>query len=434
MTNPTTMTIQEEFSNIVKTENVHTLIPFIKKLSKEDKKSIATWLKKEHKNYFEYVEVTLDDGRKTWKTKGSPSQLKIFYMAGYCCYDFKTFRSKIGRFDKNEIDIIGEFYYPNWFSDYINSYASSGWFPWQISYHWLMEKVKVGVLKPTNELLVATIGQSVFQRVEYKKRISWKFTPERLEVYEETLRNHFWLLFQYETNIHSQRQWIRVEDEKDKDMNWLEVIANLCEKEKLPRERVLKEALIATTRDFNRNLINWYIDLFKKLSPNVEELLSLQTDLFHPFHSAQSKPKNEILKLCKTIASESAFDDQGFIENGPILLASETKSVVNSTLMILEKIAKKDEELGREIAVLACHAFLQNDENIQSRAAKIILKYGDSEQEELKTEINMYQEGLVFSVKEMLEDYLEVMEYVDCLLYTSPSPRDQRGSRMPSSA
>ena len=26
------------------------------------------------------------------------------------------------------------------------------------------------------------------------------------------------------------------------------------------------------------------------------------------------------------------------------------------------------------------------------------------------------------------------METIDCLLYTSPSPRDQRGSRMPSSA
>ena len=25
-------------------------------------------------------------------------------------------------------------------------------------------------------------------------------------------------------------------------------------------------------------------------------------------------------------------------------------------------------------------------------------------------------------------------EYLSCLLYTSPSPRDQRGSRMPSSA
>ena len=28
----------------------------------------------------------------------------------------------------------------------------------------------------------------------------------------------------------------------------------------------------------------------------------------------------------------------------------------------------------------------------------------------------------------------EIAEYLTCLLYTSPSPRDQRGSRMPSSA
>ena len=28
----------------------------------------------------------------------------------------------------------------------------------------------------------------------------------------------------------------------------------------------------------------------------------------------------------------------------------------------------------------------------------------------------------------------EIYEGKDCLLYTSPSPRDQRGSRMPSSA
>ena len=31
-------------------------------------------------------------------------------------------------------------------------------------------------------------------------------------------------------------------------------------------------------------------------------------------------------------------------------------------------------------------------------------------------------------------DALPVEEVTDCLLYTSPSPRDQRGSRMPSSA
>ena len=31
-------------------------------------------------------------------------------------------------------------------------------------------------------------------------------------------------------------------------------------------------------------------------------------------------------------------------------------------------------------------------------------------------------------------EYLDSVPSKDCLLYTSPSPRDQRGSRMPSSA
>ena len=33
-----------------------------------------------------------------------------------------------------------------------------------------------------------------------------------------------------------------------------------------------------------------------------------------------------------------------------------------------------------------------------------------------------------------LKGYIEINDEGDCLLYTSPSPRDQRGSRMPSSA
>ena len=35
---------------------------------------------------------------------------------------------------------------------------------------------------------------------------------------------------------------------------------------------------------------------------------------------------------------------------------------------------------------------------------------------------------------EVLRKFMESDDGKDCLLYTSPSPRDQRGSRMPSSA
>ena len=37
-------------------------------------------------------------------------------------------------------------------------------------------------------------------------------------------------------------------------------------------------------------------------------------------------------------------------------------------------------------------------------------------------------------VKRICVENGQPVEYGDCLLYTSPSPRDQRGSRMPSSA
>ena len=45
-----------------------------------------------------------------------------------------------------------------------------------------------------------------------------------------------------------------------------------------------------------------------------------------------------------------------------------------------------------------------------------------------ENEINQHAEQL-----EKILEYIKQLEII-CLLYTSPSPRDQRGSRMPSSA
>ena len=49
----------------------------------------------------------------------------------------------------------------------------------------------------------------------------------------------------------------------------------------------------------------------------------------------------------------------------------------------------------------------------------------------------MAKEG-ISGIKNIKDHYVKICDIVDgdvsCLLYTSPSPRDQRGSRMPSSA
>ena len=41
---------------------------------------------------------------------------------------------------------------------------------------------------------------------------------------------------------------------------------------------------------------------------------------------------------------------------------------------------------------------------------------------------------LKMGIEKALKKAIPMVRCIDCLLYTSPSPRDQRGSRMPSSA
>ena len=68
-----------------------------------------------------------------------------------------------------------------------------------------------------------------------------------------------------------------------------------------------------------------------------------------------------------------------------------------------------------------------NNEDVQLK----IIRHGDL--------ISIGRSTLLFGTREEINEGLENMispsgQQLSCLLYTSPSPRDQRGSRMPSSA
>ena len=69
-------------------------------------------------------------------------------------------------------------------------------------------------------------------------------------------------------------------------------------------------------------------------------------------------------------------------------------------------------------------------EGIGPRFLRLVLDhYTDEQKKTIVPEMMTHQEALEFSKVKMPWG-----QYKDCLLYTSPSPRDQRGSRMPSSA
>ena len=71
-----------------------------------------------------------------------------------------------------------------------------------------------------------------------------------------------------------------------------------------------------------------------------------------------------------------------------------------------------------------------------------ILKFSTDEEQALISEFNKLKTGLNLlkfvpasgAASRMFKALFNFLEAYNCLLYTSPSPRDQRGSRMPSSA
>ena len=87
-----------------------------------------------------------------------------------------------------------------------------------------------------------------------------------------------------------------------------------------------------------------------------------------------------------------------------------------------ERMQRELEELERQMAELERKAkekaaYLKVE---AERGIKVFQKYAEIEQDP--------------SWAQVFGDYLGNVQFAICLLYTSPSPRDQRGSRMPSSA
>lgn len=398
------MTIQEEFTQILETESLAAITPFLKKLEPVHKKALVPFLKKKIKEYNK-IEQT---GTNTWASKKTILHGEIFIKTGLVCLNFKEYSKLFWHLEPKIVDEILTWHTIPWLEDLVNSHGEREYITPGLTYEWVVKKQLAGVFIPSNSLIMKLLPYAIYKTQNHRE---YTYVPQKLSAFEITLKTHFWLFFQYESNIYHAGRWISFKNKKeDKKVTWQDTIIHLSQKKKLSRTRLLKECLQASTRNFNRNLIGWYIDLFLKLEPTQAELMDLQTDLFQVMYASQSKAINAVLKIFKTLVKTPDFENQAFLEHAPITLVSDIKSVVTSTLMIVEKIIQKDKKNAAQILVLACQAFLHNDAAIQTRLAKLITKYGDSKCEDLTTEINNYQDNLLVSTQQLLKDFLSKEE------------------------
>lgn len=404
------MTLENHYLELLNLTKTESIFPFLQQLTDKDKKESVPILKKLSKEYLTFTYYQEGDTYKS-KRKATDLQATILNYCQFVCYSLKEFEKADSIrwfFKKENIDPIIDWYCPSWFSDYINNQKSDDFFLPNVNYLWLIELHEKGYYQPDKELIAKLITSCIFER-EGKNDL---FKPENLTRFELTLKEHIWYVFYYENHIYWSDQYLNFKDKSNEisETGWMKAFKIYSDNGMIDRMRILRECQLATVRNFNNSLSGWFSKLFEYLDPTNQEVLELQDELATALTSVQSKSVNVALKYYKKIATEKGFQADLFIQNSSVLLTSSTKSIVSSSLMVLEKIASKNKERANFICELACEALIHNDESLQDRSSKLIVKYGDTSDESLKQTIGLYHDTLFVSIKKQLADFLRDIE------------------------
>jgi len=365
------MLIEEEFKKIYLNFKIKEIIPFLTKLTTKEKREIAAVLKKSLNKNWGHNHISVLTALVCSKTKEEYDKLSPGYYA----------------VPVNLVDELFNSYVPDWIGD-------SHTFLRNIGYLKAMEWQQKGYCVLNDEILAELLSESL---------VSDHTEEELFSTYPETLDIHLWLLFKYKTDItYNYRQ-----------KNWKEILKQLILENKIDRFRVLKSSLHAVNQNFSKEHNTWFLELFSYLEPSAGEILDFQNELFLVLQSSQQSLFVPVLKMISQVSTEQGFKTDDFLKSAEILAGLPGKNILNTLLQIAEKIAKNNAEFREKICMLVMPVFLNKDAAIQTKAAKIITKYGDSSSDKIREAVNSYSESFLTDTLALLEQFLSEKKNID---------------------
>jgi hypothetical protein len=365
--------MKERLYEILNEERKHEIIPFLKQLTTEERKTLIPTIKKLDREISKIVMT-----KNSYHTAGSTDQHSIIDIASFVCMDQKHYGKNYWSLfrDKEQTSTILEWGCPHWFSDFINDSIDAEFTAF--NYQDILGWTNKGYVQPRPELLGYHLSHQ----------------PSDLEKSPETLGTHFWYLCEFPSkSLPFTREW-------------MPLVQKLIADHKIERKRFLKECLLAANRNFNKNVTGWFMDAFNVLKPSDEELIVLQDQLMAGLASVQSKAVNTILAHLKKIVPDPEFKTNEFSHFLPNLLSSEVKTVVSASLVVTEKIYQKKKTDTENLGMALSAAFVSKDESIQTKAAKIIQKYIPVS-EEMKEALSHYSDNILANIRPLLALYVE---------------------------
>jgi hypothetical protein len=365
--------MKERLYEILNEEKIHEIIPFLKELTIEERKTLVPSIKKMDREISKIVMT-----KNSYHTAGSVNQHSIIDIASFVCMDKKNFGKNYWSLFRNaeQTEQVLEWGCPDWFSDFINESVEAEFTAF--NYRDILGWTEKGYVQPKPELLGHHLSNH----------------PSDLDWHPETLNTHFWYLCEYPSKSLPFRK------------EWFPIVQKLITEKKIERKRFLRECLLASNRNFNKNVTGWFMDAFTSLKPTEEELSDLQDELLAGLASSQSKAVNTILSHLKKIVGTSEFKNDEFSHYLPNLLSSEVKTVVVSSLVLTEKIFQRKKMDPEMLGMALSSAFVSKDDGVQSKAAKIILKYIPVSENMIEA-LSHYSDNILTNVRPLLAKYIE---------------------------
>lgn len=361
------MLIDEQFKAIYLNYKIKEIIPFLKKLTPQDKKEAAAILKKH---------INKEWGHNT-----------ISVLAALACSktreEYEKMRPGFHSIPVELVDELFETYVPDWIGEshlFLNGF----------DYLKVLEWEQKGYLTLHDEIWASLLSSS-------------PRTEEIIFTYPVTLESHIWFLFEHECSITSIYQ----------GRGWKDVLKKLVLENKLDHSRVLKASLSAINFNFSKEHNVWFLELFAHLEPTHKEVLELQDELFMIFHSTQYSLFPGVLKIINPVIEEKDFKTEDFLQATEPLMTLPTKNIVNALLQALEKIAKGHKKYHESIARFLMPVFLNKDKTLQTKGAKIIVKYGNPQSEKIRLELAFYIDSLLSDAHTLLAKFLEENEVIE---------------------
>ncbi|MEM6348986.1 MAG: DUF6493 family protein [Bacteroidota bacterium] len=301
-----------------------------------------------------------------------------------------------------------DWYKPKWLSDFVNESVEGNFGMWAIPFEWIWRLEAEGIINPSPAFWAARLPMVLSTQSKDELEKSW----QNLAQYPAVFEKQIWYLFEYENNLHfvDHREPAGTTEPLKANL-WKYTFAKLIKEGKIDRLRVLRACINATSRMLSRNLIWWFVDLFEYLEPQIEEIRILQSELFGTFYGSESKPINVALKYLKKITKARDFALDDFLLQASPLFSHESKSIVRSALILLDKLARSHAMAHSQICQVAMQSLLLTDVNLQVRAAKLLVRYADKEDESIKNELALYQDQLMGEARLLLAELIDFDEF-----------------------